>query len=109
NHFRILIVGRSDAGKTTTLQRVCAITEHPKSLMGRGKRCDKIPYLRLLADTSQQEERSIENELVFGTNSGVIFHDSCKFKSGSVDELTTLRQTGQHVRSMPCHFRRRRF
>ncbi|KIM51168.1 hypothetical protein SCLCIDRAFT_143854, partial [Scleroderma citrinum Foug A] len=95
NHFRILIVGRSNAGKTTTLQRVCAITEQPKSLMGRGKR---IPHLQIFSDTSQREERGIENELIFRTNSGFIFHDYCKFKAGSVDELTTLRRTGE-----PCH------
>ena len=54
-----------------------------------------MPHLQLLSDTSQREERSIENELAFETNSGFIFHDSCEFEAGSVDELMTLRWTRQ--------------
>ena len=29
-HFRVLIIGRANAGKTTILQRVCNTTEQPK-------------------------------------------------------------------------------
>ena len=36
--FRILIVGRSNAGKTTILQRVCATTEQPEIFDGNGKK-----------------------------------------------------------------------
>ena len=35
--FRILIVGRANAGKTTILQRVCATTKRPKIFDGNGK------------------------------------------------------------------------
>ena len=28
-HFRILVIGRANAGKTTVLQRVCNATEDP--------------------------------------------------------------------------------
>ena len=29
-HFRVLVIGRANAGKTTILQRVCNTTEQPK-------------------------------------------------------------------------------
>ena len=41
-HFRILVVGRSNAGKTTLLQRVCNTTELPEIYNSKGK---KVKYL----------------------------------------------------------------
>ena len=36
--FRILVIGRANAGKTTLLQRVCNTTEHPEVFDGQGNR-----------------------------------------------------------------------
>jgi GTPase SAR1 family protein len=33
-HFRVLVLGRANAGKTTILQRVCETTESPKIYRG---------------------------------------------------------------------------
>ena len=41
-HFRILVVGRSNAGKTTLLQRVCNTTEFPEIYNSKG---EKVEYL----------------------------------------------------------------
>ena len=41
-HFRILVVGRSNAGKTTLLQRVCNTTELPEIYNSKG---EKVQYL----------------------------------------------------------------
>ena len=41
-HFRILVVGRSNAGKTTLLQRVCNTTELPEIYNSKG---EKVEYL----------------------------------------------------------------
>jgi GTPase SAR1 family protein len=30
-HFRVLVIGRANAGKTTILQRVCNTTEDPRT------------------------------------------------------------------------------
>ena len=35
--FRILVIGRSNAGKTTLLQRVCNTTELPKVFNAKGE------------------------------------------------------------------------
>ena len=40
-HFRILVVGRSNAGKTTLLQRVCNTTELPEIYNSEG---NKVKY-----------------------------------------------------------------
>ena len=42
--FRILVVGRSNAGKTTLLQRVCNTTELPEIYNSKGK---KVKYFVL--------------------------------------------------------------
>jgi GTPase SAR1 family protein len=36
--FRILVVGRANAGKTTLLQKVCNTTEKPEIFDGKGKK-----------------------------------------------------------------------
>ena len=37
-HFRILVLGRSNAGKTTLLQRVCNTTELPEIFNAKGEK-----------------------------------------------------------------------
>ena len=37
-HFRILVLGRSNAGKTTLLQRVCNTTELPGVFNAKGEK-----------------------------------------------------------------------
>ena len=41
-HFRILVIGRSNAGKTTLLQRVCNTTDRPDIYNSKG---EKVQYL----------------------------------------------------------------
>ena len=41
-HFRVLVIGRSNAGKTTLLQRVCNTTEAPEIYNSKG---EKVKYL----------------------------------------------------------------
>jgi len=43
-HFRILVLGRSNAGKTTLLQRVCNTTELPEIFNAKG---EKVKFLIL--------------------------------------------------------------
>ncbi|KAJ8580235.1 hypothetical protein M405DRAFT_855043 [Rhizopogon salebrosus TDB-379] len=74
--FRILVVGRANAGKTTLLQRICNTTEKPEIFDREGK---KRGY------------HNIEDELVFRSNQDFVFHDSCGFESGGEDEFTKMK------------------
>ncbi|KAJ7085905.1 GTP-binding protein [Mycena epipterygia] len=75
-HFRILIIGRANAGKTTILKKVCKSIEDPEIFSPSGKK-------RGLHD--------IENQLIFKSNPQFIFHDSRGFESGSVDEMEKVK------------------
>jgi len=54
-HFRILVIGRSNAGKTTLLQRVCNTTELPDIVNASGEKVKYpiLPYRTFLQVTDQ--------------------------------------------------------
>ncbi|KAG2049901.1 hypothetical protein BDR06DRAFT_1011681 [Suillus hirtellus] len=76
--FRILIIGRANAGKTTVLQRVCNTRDNPEIYNSAGKKIDPA----VLAASRECGEHDIENEMVFRSNPGFVFHDSCGFEAG---------------------------
>ncbi|KIK19650.1 hypothetical protein PISMIDRAFT_682841 [Pisolithus microcarpus 441] len=46
SRFRILVMGRANAGKTTILQRVCNLTDQPEVFNGKGEKVhQQIPSL----------------------------------------------------------------
>ncbi|EDR01097.1 small GTP-binding protein domain [Laccaria bicolor S238N-H82] len=86
-HFRVLIIGRANAGKTTILQRVCNTTEQPKIFNQNGHEID----LSELNPTAQRGEHDIENEMIFESNTAFVFHDSRGFKAGRTSELDKVK------------------
>ncbi|EDR00513.1 uncharacterized protein LACBIDRAFT_313393 [Laccaria bicolor S238N-H82] len=90
--FRILIIGRANAGKTTILQRICNTTEQPKIFDLQGHEID----LSELNPTAMRGEHNIENEMIFDRNPGYIFHDSCGFEAGRASELDAVKRFIQH-------------
>ncbi|KAL4077837.1 hypothetical protein J3A83DRAFT_4087388 [Scleroderma citrinum] len=100
-HFRILVIGRSNAGKTTILQRVCNTTELPENFNIEGKKvgCSTASYHKLLMRGISQIDpypqrgyHNIEDELIFRSNPGFIFHDSRGFEAGSDGELMVMKK-----------------
>ena len=115
--FRVLIIGRANAGKTSILQRVCDTTESPVVYRQKGfnkerVRClgfvdsaslvslpyqiqldpsmevsDRVPFVGYYLPLSQRGDHRIEDEIVFSNHEGYIFHDSRGFESGGADEL----------------------
>ncbi|KAH9029953.1 hypothetical protein EDB85DRAFT_2074375 [Lactarius pseudohatsudake] len=72
-NFRILVIGRANAGKTTLLKRVCNTTEEP---------CiydEKSNSLRGIHD--------IDRPFAFASNPQFIFHDSPGFETGDESQL----------------------
>ncbi|KAH9160351.1 hypothetical protein EDB89DRAFT_2166923, partial [Lactarius sanguifluus] len=79
--FRVLIIGRANAGKTSILQRICETTESP--IIFRGNEEVRSPI-------SQRGEHRIDDELVFSNHPGYVFHDSRGIEAGGIEELETL-------------------
>ncbi|KAG6331702.1 hypothetical protein ID866_7387 [Astraeus odoratus] len=93
--FRVLVIGRANAGKTTLLQRVCNTTDLPEVFDAKGNKVRDV----ILLDQILRGYHNIEHELVFRSNPGFIFHDSCGFETGSVKELEEMRAfvTGRSI------------
>ncbi|KAH8985065.1 hypothetical protein EDB86DRAFT_3049455, partial [Lactarius hatsudake] len=93
--FRVLIIGRANAGKTTILQRVCGTTDTPifyRILRGKEKVCGPAFVYKSASDITADKrgEHTIDDELVFSNHKGYIFHDSRGIESGSTEELGIL-------------------
>ncbi|KAG2114991.1 GTP-binding protein [Suillus cothurnatus] len=80
--FRILVIGRANAGKTTILQRICNTQDNPEIYDCSGKKAS-ITMLR--------GEHGIENEMVFQSNPGFVFHDSRGFEAGGKSEFDQVK------------------
>jgi GTP-binding protein EngB required for normal cell division len=81
--FRILILGRANAGKTTILQKVCNTIEQPYIFDPQGLKVDAAA----VAPTPQRGYHDIENAMIFKSNPGFVFHDSRGFEAGGANEL----------------------
>ncbi|KAL4066359.1 hypothetical protein V8B97DRAFT_2025504 [Scleroderma yunnanense] len=90
--FRILVMGRANAGKTTILQRVCNTTDLPEVFDGKGNKIDA----KIVEASIGRGHHNIENELVFQGNPGFIFHDSCGFEAGSANEFELMNEFVAH-------------
>ncbi|KAL4082110.1 hypothetical protein V8B97DRAFT_1927547 [Scleroderma yunnanense] len=87
-HFRVLVMGRSNAGKTTILQRICNTTELPEVFNSKGERIDPV----VVQGSLERGYHNIEDELIFQSNPGFIFHDSRGFEAGSDSELKLMKR-----------------
>ncbi|KAH9008645.1 hypothetical protein EDB84DRAFT_1446807, partial [Lactarius hengduanensis] len=82
--FRVLIIGRANAGKTSILKRICETTKSP-SFTGEGKRLNSTrPWIE--ASTGSM------TNLYFPIIGAMFFHDSRGIESGSAGELDILRK-----------------
>ncbi|KAG2072219.1 hypothetical protein BDR04DRAFT_1153482 [Suillus decipiens] len=86
--FRILIIGRANAGKTTILQRVCNTGEEPAIYNRTGEQINPA----VLNASRECGKHDIENELVFKSNPGFVFHDSRGFEAGSESEFDKVKE-----------------
>ncbi|KIK14515.1 hypothetical protein PISMIDRAFT_687869 [Pisolithus microcarpus 441] len=86
--FRILVMGRANAGKTTILQRVCNTTDQPEILNGKGEKLNATAVQGSLT----RGEHNIEDELVFQSNPRFVFHDSRGFEAGSEQQFNMMKK-----------------
>ncbi|KAI9462064.1 hypothetical protein HD554DRAFT_1468588 [Boletus coccyginus] len=86
--FRILIVGRANAGKTTILRGICNSTENPEIYDGDGNRVDPSQ----VEGSRGRGIHNVENELIFRSNDKLVFHDSQGFEAGREDEFLEMKK-----------------
>ncbi|KAH9947595.1 hypothetical protein B0H21DRAFT_691601 [Amylocystis lapponica] len=88
-HFRILIMGRANAGKTTILRKVCNVNPDTKPIV-YNKKGKKIflayQLLMYLVHYVKRGDHNIEHQITY-KGSAFIFHDSCGLEAGSKEEL----------------------
>ncbi|KAG2059315.1 era-like GTP-binding protein [Suillus hirtellus] len=87
DRFRILIIGRANAGKTTILKRVCNTRENPEIYNSAGAKIDPA----VLMASRERGVHDIENEMVFQSNPGFVFHDSRGFEAGGQFEFDKVK------------------
>ncbi|KAH9162500.1 era-like GTP-binding protein [Lactarius sanguifluus] len=78
-YFRILVIGRANAGKTTLLKRVCNTTDEPCIYDEKSN--------SLLEPTSERGIHDIDRPFAFTSNPQFIFHDSPGFETGDESQL----------------------
>jgi len=88
NHFRILVIGRPNAGKTTILKKVCNSIEDPRIYSPDGEKLDPS----VIQGTQERGEHDIDNQLIFKSNPSFLFHDSRGFEAGSENEIRIVRK-----------------
>ncbi|KAN0101187.1 hypothetical protein V8E55_001171 [Tylopilus felleus] len=86
--FRILIMGRVNAGKTTILRAICNTTENPEIFDGDGNKINPSQ----VEGTRERGIHDIENELIFRSNDKLVFHDSQGFEAGSEEEFLRMKK-----------------
>ncbi|KAH9944659.1 hypothetical protein B0H21DRAFT_809830 [Amylocystis lapponica] len=84
-HFRILIMGRANAGKTTILQKVCSVSPDTKPIV-YNKKGKQIKSSWFKKATKMRGDHNLEHQITY-EDSAFIFHDSCGLEAGSKEEL----------------------
>ncbi|KAH8822433.1 hypothetical protein DL96DRAFT_1620975 [Flagelloscypha sp. PMI_526] len=74
--FRVLVIGRANAGKTTICQKMCNSTQAAVARDTSGNMVKVSP-------SNKRGVHDINTEITYPDNPGFIFHDSCGLEAGS--------------------------
>jgi len=85
-HFRILVIGRANAGKTTILEKVCAVAKGTQPIIYDKNGEQMLPSMIHLIPSAERGMHNIEDQITY-QGSNFIFHDSQGFESGATEEL----------------------
>ncbi|KAG2053119.1 hypothetical protein BDR06DRAFT_972570 [Suillus hirtellus] len=86
--FRVLILGRRNAGKTTILQKVCNTTDQPEIYDAKGNKIDAA----IVKASLKRGKHDIMNEIVFKSTPCFVFHDSCGFEAGGEEQFEEMKK-----------------
>ncbi|KAF8349577.1 hypothetical protein F5887DRAFT_501875 [Amanita rubescens] len=89
-HFRILVIGRANAGKTTILEKVCGVAKGTKSITVYDEENRQLrPDETHATPSIERGIHDIEHQITY-PGSNFIFHDSQGFESGAREELEVV-------------------
>ncbi|KAF8743561.1 hypothetical protein AX14_002110 [Amanita brunnescens Koide BX004] len=88
-HFRILVIGRANAGKTTILEKVCGVEKGTKPIIYDKNGLQLEPTEIHLIPSIDRGIHDIEHQITF-QGSNFIFHDSQGFEAGAIEELNAV-------------------
>ncbi|KAJ7110536.1 hypothetical protein C8R44DRAFT_712101 [Mycena epipterygia] len=86
--FRVLILGRANAGKTTILERVAGAAISEAKVRRDG---ETLPD-QMIKGQNERGLHNVEDEIYFHSRPGFVFHDSRGVEAGSDEELSTVQQ-----------------
>ncbi|KAJ7282257.1 hypothetical protein C8J57DRAFT_1499236 [Mycena rebaudengoi] len=86
--FRVLILGRANAGKTTILERLTGDTMAKAEVWRDGK----ILFGQTVKGQIDRGLHNIDDEIRFCSRPGFVFHDSRGVEAGSATELSTVQR-----------------
>ncbi|KAF8623999.1 hypothetical protein AX15_006089 [Amanita polypyramis BW_CC] len=91
-HFRILVIGKANAGKTTILEKMCGVAHGTKPIVydkdGIEITEESLTHLK---STIYRGIHDIEHQITY-PGSNFIFHDSQGLEAGGVEEMERVRE-----------------
>ncbi|KAI0937866.1 hypothetical protein AcW1_003908 [Taiwanofungus camphoratus] len=87
--FRVLIIGKANAGKTTILEKMCNVKAgtRPTIYDENGKKLSSSLFKKASRACG---EHNIEHQITY-SGSSFVFHDSLGFEAGSQDEIEKVK------------------
>ncbi|KAJ7300751.1 hypothetical protein DFH08DRAFT_795452 [Mycena albidolilacea] len=90
--FRVLILGRANAGKTTILERLTGASMDKAEVLRDGEILPGQVCRLLKYFDYHRGLHNIDDEVCFRSRPGFVFHDSRGVEAGSAAELSTVQR-----------------
>jgi len=88
-YFRILVIGRANAGKTTILEKVCGVAKGTTPIILDKEGKELVSSAIHLMPSMERGIHDIEHGITYD-GSNFIFHDSQGFESGAKEEIEVV-------------------
>ncbi|KAF8728335.1 hypothetical protein AX14_006777 [Amanita brunnescens Koide BX004] len=88
-HFRILVIGRANAGKTTILEKVCGVAKGTKPIIHDKEGNELTSSAIHLMPSIERGMHDIEHGITY-SGCNFMFHDSQGFESGAREEIEVV-------------------
>ncbi|KAL0568584.1 hypothetical protein V5O48_013402 [Marasmius crinis-equi] len=88
--FRVLVMGRRNAGKTTLLKNMTQSSDGKVEM--HNEEGYLVEYGKILEPSVERGQSRIDWEITYPSNPGFVFHDSRGMEAGSTEEIERLKE-----------------